>query len=166
VLRATLTHAAARSRAPVLRFADEAGEHHVAVPDWEVLAATRPAAMVGFFGQARDDICHEAIIALEHDIVDRARAFPGLLAYHNAQLAGGQWSNLVVFRSLDDTGDVTGDPVHVAAVAVTPRHYSSLRLHRGALAGGCLGDAPAVVAETLYLDFEQSPTWRALRAYA
>jgi hypothetical protein len=166
LLRATLTHAASRSRAPVLRFADEVGDHHVVVPDWEALAAARPAAMVGFFGQARDDVRHEAIIALEHDIVDRARAFPGLLAYHNAQLASGQWGNLVVFRSPDDTADVTGDPMHVAAVALTPRHYRSLRLHRGTLADGCLGGAPAVVAETLYLDFEESPAWRALRAYA
>jgi hypothetical protein len=40
-----------------------------------------------------------------------------------------------------------------------------LRLHRGSLPDGCLGDAAPVVDETLYLDFGEAPAWRALRAY-
>jgi hypothetical protein len=167
VLQATLKRAAGGDRRPGARsFADEVGRHHVVVPDWTALATARPAAMVGFFGQARDDVDHAAIIALEHDIVGRATSFSGLLAYHNAQLASGQWGNLVVFRSPAGTAAMTADPVHTAAVARTPQHYRSLRLHRGVLADGCLGAAQAHVEETLYLDFGETPTWRALRAYA
>jgi hypothetical protein len=164
-LRVALARAAAGPRATVLRFADDIGEHRIAVPDWRALETLRPVAIVGFFGQARDDVDHGAIVALEHDIVARAAAFPGLLAYHNARLADGQWGNLVVFASSADTAGLLGDPIHQDALARTPRHYASLRLHRGVLAGGCLGAAPARIGETLYLDFAETPPWRAVRSY-
>lgn len=165
-LRVALARAAAGPRAAELRFADDIGRHCVAVPDWSALETSRPVAIVGFFGQARDDVDHAAIVELESAIVTRAAAFPGLLAYHNAQLANGQWANLVVFASAADTAAVTADPVHADALARTPRHYASLRLHRGALADGCLGAAAARIRETLYLDFAETPAWRAVRAYA
>lgn len=165
-LRATLRRAAEGPRGDVLRFADEVADHHIVIPDWAALESVRPAALVGFFGQARSDVDHAAIGAFELDIVGRAATFPGLLAYHNARLASGHWANLVVFRSTAATAGVTGDAIHASAVALTPRHYRSLRLHRGVLADGCLGEAEGVVRETLYLDFGETPAWRALRAYA
>ena len=165
LLRATLTRVAGGQQASALRFADEIGAHAIAVPDWTALASAQPAALVGFFGQARDDVDHAAIVALEEDIVARAATFPGLLAYHNARLGSDRWGNLVVFRAAADTAAVTRDPLHHSAVAATPRHYASLRLHRGVLAEGCLGAAPAAIHETLYLDFGDAPAWRAVRAY-
>jgi hypothetical protein len=165
-LRAALRRAAIGSRAEALRLADEVAEHHIVVPDWAALASVRPAAIVGFFGQARAEVDHAVIGAFELDIVGRAATFPGLLAYHNARLASGGWANLVVFRTHAGTTAVTGDPIHASAVARTPHHYRSLRLHRGVLADGCLGEAEAVVHETLYLDFRETPAWRALRVYA
>jgi hypothetical protein len=165
-LRVALARAAAGPRAAVLDFADDIGEHCVAVPDWRALETVRPVAVVGFFGQARDGVDHTAIVDLEHDIVARAAAFPGLLAYHNAKLATGQWGNLVVFATPAHTARVTGDPAHADALARTPQHYASLRLHRGTLADGCLGAAPVRIGETLYLDFAETPPWRAVRAYS
>jgi hypothetical protein len=164
-LRDSLRRVAGGGRAGALRFADEIGVHHVVVPDWEALEARQPVALIGFFGQAREDVDHSAIVALEDDIVSRASGFPGLLAYHNACLGPGRWGNLVVFASHAETAAVAGDPAHLSAVAGTPRHYASLRLHRGAFADGCLGAAAAVIRETLYLDFGASPAWRALRVY-
>ena len=38
-------------------------------------------------------------LPLEHQIVARAGAFPGLLSYHNAQLDDNRWGNMVVFSS-------------------------------------------------------------------
>jgi hypothetical protein len=164
-LRDTLTRAAGRRRANVLQVTDETGVHRLAVPDWAALRSSQPAALIGFFGQARDEVDHAAIVALERDIVARAASFPGLLAYHNARLANGQWGNLVVFTSHAETAGLAGDATHLSALARTPHHYASLRLHRGALPDGCLGPAAATVSETLYLDFGESPAWRALRVY-
>ena len=50
----------------------EGAEHWLVAPDWDALAATRPAVAIGFFGQARDDVDHAPIVDLEHDIL-RAR---------------------------------------------------------------------------------------------
>src|SRR5262245_48652501 len=58
--------------------------HSIVVPDWEALERTRPAAGVGFFGQARADVDHEPLAPLEDAVVELAAAGGGLLAYHNA----------------------------------------------------------------------------------
>ena len=164
-LRASLAREVGGGRSGTLHFTDDVGVHHVVVPDPAALAGTAAAAIVGFFGQARDDVDHAPILALEGAIVVRAASFRGLLAYHNARLRNGQWGNLVVFASRAAAGALGGDTEHGRAVAATPHHYASLRLHRGTLADGCLGSAPATIAETLYLDFSQVPAWRALRSY-
>jgi hypothetical protein len=165
-LRDAVRRQAGNRRATVLSFSDEIGEHCVAVPDWDALARREPVALVGFFGQSRELVDHSPIIAMEHQIVSRAGAFPGLLSYHNAQLDDNRWGNMVVFASRAAVAGLTPDPVHIRAVANAPKHYESLRLHRGSLADGLLGVADILLGETLYLDFAEHPAWRGLRVYA
>jgi hypothetical protein len=138
--------------------------HRIAVPDWSALARDRPAVGVGFFGQARTDVDHEPIVVLEDEIVERAASLDGLLAYHNALLEPGRWANLVVFASVSAVDSLRGDAVHEAAIALTPVHYTSLRLHRGALADGALGTAPFALERTLFFDFSAQPPRRFARA--
>lgn len=138
--------------------------HRIAVPDWGALANTRPATGVGFFGQARAEVDHEPIAIMEDEIVGRAASLDGLLAYHNALLEPGRWANLVVFAQANAVGSLRGDAVHEAAVALTPAHYGSLRLHRGALADGALGAAPFALERTIFLDFSEEPPRRWVRA--
>ena len=48
------------------------------------------------------------------------------------------------------------------AVAQTPRHYCSVRLHRFVLRDGALhGDL--ALTRTSYYDFDDRPPWRAVR---
>jgi hypothetical protein len=145
------------------RFRRGAEHHRVAVPDWEALERTRPAAGVGFFGQARAEVDHEPIVLLEDEIVARASTVGGLLAYHNALLEPGRWANLVVFAAAEAIGGLRGDVMHEAAVALTPVHYASLRLHRGELVEGALGAAPFRLERTLFLDFSEDPPKRFVR---
>lgn len=165
-LREALRRRSGRGPADIARFSDGIGEHCVAVPDWEALARPLAVALVGFFGQSRRHVDHAPIIALEDRIVARAAAFPGLLAYHNAQLDDNRWGNMVVFSSRDAVARLAPDPEHLRAVASAPAHYESLRLHRGSLADGLLGKSDIVLDETLYLDFGVAPIWRGLRVYA
>jgi hypothetical protein len=165
-LREAVKRQADNGRRSVLQFADEIGEHFVAVPDWDALARPQPVAVIGFFGQSRERVDHAPIVEIEHEIVARAAAFPGLLAYHNAQLGEGHWGNMVVLVSRAAVANLAPDPMHVRAVASAPSHYESLRLHRGSLAEGLLGSAGVVLDETLYLDFSSRPAWRGLRVYA
>jgi hypothetical protein len=165
-LRDAVKRRAGDQRGSVLQFTDEIGEHFVAVPDWEALSRPQPVALVGFFGQSREQVDHSPILQMEQDIVARAAAFPGLLAYHNAALGEGHWGNLVLFASRAAAASLAPDPMHARAVASAPSHYESLRLHRGSLADGLLGTADVVLDETLYLDFSSRPAWRGLRVYA
>jgi hypothetical protein len=150
-------------RAGEQRFRRGAEQHRLAVPDWDALERASPAVGVGFFGQAHADVDHAPIAVLEDEIVERACAIGGLLAYHNALLEPGRWANLVVFADADAVGGLRGDELHASAVALTPVHYSSLRLHRGSLAAGALGEAPFSLERTLFLDFSEVPPKRSVR---
>jgi hypothetical protein len=138
-------------------------EHWICVPDPRLLAETRPVAAVGFFGQARGGLDHRPIRDREHDIVDRAATFGGLLTYYDLRLADGRYGNLVLFDRPPSKGHVTADLVHCEAVALTPRHYRSLRLHHAELADGVLGESELELLRTRYLDFDGDPVWNALR---
>ncbi len=137
--------------------------HWLVAPRPNLLRQPEPCLAIGFFGNARADLDHSAIISLEHAMLDRAAELNGLLSYHNVQLANGQWGNLVLFESGTDTSSLRRDPDHAEAIGLAPRHYSSVRLHRGSLPDGPLGRREIEVATTLYLDFEVSPPWRAVR---
>jgi hypothetical protein len=137
--------------------------HRIVVPDWSALAAGRPVVGVGFFGQVRDGVDHEPIALLEDEIVGRASALEGLLAYHNARLEPARWANLVVFAEPAAVGGLRFDALHETAVALTAAHYASLRLHRGDLADGALGAAPYALERTLFIDFDEAPPRRWVR---
>jgi hypothetical protein len=156
----------ARAREKPPHWTDAAGSAHwLVVPDWEQLAQVAPATAIGFFGQARLDVDHAPILALEHELLARAETIAGLLAYHNVRFADGQWGNLVVFAGMDDPAGMGANVRHAEAVARTPRHYRSLRLHVGTLETGALGEREPRLARTLYLDFATRQTWRAVRHY-
>jgi hypothetical protein len=168
VLRAMRRTIAARLRGETLPPPDagplqepDGTEHWLCVPDPVALAAARPLAAVGFFGQARTDVDHAPILERERDIVARAARFDGLLTYYNLRLADGSYGNLVLFASPLAKGHVTADVVHCEAVELTPRHYRSLRLHHAELADGVLGELELV--RTRYLDFSCEPAWSAVR---
>jgi hypothetical protein len=170
ILRAMRTTVARRLRdgslpPPDASPADEADgtQHWLCVPRPEALAQARPIAAVGFFGQAHPDVDHGPILDREHDIVARAAAFGGLLTYYNLRLADGRYGNLVLFDAAPSKAHVTGDAVHAEAVALTPRHYQSLRLHHAELADGMLGACELELLRTRYLDFSGETPWNALR---
>lgn len=161
-LRATL-RSAPRTPGEQRLHTGEGQQHRIVVPDWEALSSTSPVAGVGFFGQTRPGADHGPLALLEDEIVGRAGEVDGLLAYHNALLEPGRWANLVVFADAEAVGGLREDAVHETAVALTPAGYASLRLHRGALADGALGDAPFALERTLFLDFGESPPRRFVR---
>jgi hypothetical protein len=165
-VRAALREKAVATRRRSRWTAADGAVHWLVVPDWELLVSAAPATAIGFFGQAREDVDHGPIVALEHELLAHAEAIDGLLAYHNVRFADGQWGNLVVFAAADDPAGVRADVRHVEAVSRTPRHYHSLRLHVGTLDTGALGELEPRIARTLYLDFSSDPPWRAVRNYA
>ena len=138
--------------------------HWLVAPRPERVLASVPCLAVGFFGQARSDVDHTIIVQLEHAMLARAKEIPGLIAYHNVQLANAQWGNLVLFEAGTETAPMRADPIHADAIGRAPAHYHSLRLHRGTLVR-CSDNAEAIeLGTTLYLDFDTTPPWRAMRA--
>lgn len=142
----------------------DGASHWLVAPRPELLVSDASCLAIGFFGQARDGVDHSIIVSLEHAILARAKEIPGLLSYHNVQVAEGQWGNLVLFRAGTDTALLGDDPLHGDAIGRAPAHYHSLRLHRGTLREGPLGAREIELATTLYLDFGVTPPWRAVRA--
>ncbi len=137
--------------------------HWLVTPRPGALHDPSPCLAVGFFGQARDGVDHSVIIRLEHAMLARADEIAGLLSYHNVQLANGRWGNLVLFAVGTDTAPMRSEPRHADAIRRAPAHYHSVRLHRGALPSGPAGEREIELETTLYLDFDVTPTWRAVR---
>jgi hypothetical protein len=136
--------------------------HWLVAPRSERALDPTPCLAVGFFGQARSDVDHTIIVQLEHAMLARAEEIPGLIAYHNVQLADAQWGNLVLFAAGTDTAPMRAEPTHADAIGRAPAHYHSLRLHRGILTR--VGTTEEIeLAATLYLDFDTTPPWRAVR---
>jgi hypothetical protein len=140
--------------------------HWLVVPDAGALARTRPAVGVGFFGRARKQVDHAPIHHLERELLSRASTFSGLLAYCNVRFGTGQWGNLVLFADDASPAHVRTDPTHLEALALTPAHYSSVRLHRVRFPDGALGEAPAELVSTLLIDLDETPPWRAVRTFS
>jgi hypothetical protein len=144
------------------RFVDH-GEHMIVLPNPSLLPSAADLVAVGFFGQARSDVDHGPIVAIEERLVRLMPRTPGLVAYYNVHRPPTEWGNLVLFTG-DTAKDGWGDDeLHRDAIARSSDHYHSIRLHNAVVAGGVPGGAPIRLVRTKYLDFDHEPTWRALR---
>ena len=74
--------------------------------------------------------------------------------------------NLVLFSASGVPPGWHGDVVHARAVALAPRHYSCIRLHRGRVRGPFAGTGGLAVERTRYFDFSKELAWRGLRVIA
>ena len=110
---------------------------------------------------------HAAIYQLEADVVARLGRYAsvGLLGYYDAEIAPTLHGNLVLFGTREVPAEWHTDRVHAAAVAMTPRHYCAVRLHRGSIGGALLGRGHLVIGRTRYFDFAQQPAWQGLRRF-
>jgi hypothetical protein len=153
-----------------LRDLDESGHRHwLAVPDVPALLRARDVTVVGFFGQSRGDVDHTVLFELEEQV---ASAFPrysrvGLLSYYDMELDDRSYGygNLILFSTPDVPSEWYRNEAHERAVAISPQHYRSVRLHKGSLPGRFLGDANLTIERSKYLDFSSDPPWRGLRLF-
>jgi hypothetical protein len=150
----------------LVREPDRHGHRHwIRVPDCARLVSATCMAAVGFFGRGRDDVDLVPIHDLEAAIVDELERIPGVLCYYDMALAEGGFGNLILFASPDAPSHVHGSELHRRAVALTPRHYHSVRLHTGLVPGALLGDAKLLIERTRYYDFDSDPPWFAARDF-
>ena len=141
--------------------------HWLVVPSAPALSAAEDVTVVGFFGDQRPGMDHSAIYQLEADVVARLGRYApvGLLGYYDAEVAPGVHGNLVLFATHKVPSKWHRDLVHAKAVALTPRHYSIVRLHRGIICGALLDRGHLIIKQTRYFDFGHHPAWRGLRRF-
>ena len=137
------------------------------VPSAPALAGAHDVTVAGFFGDLRPGMNHAAIYQLEAEVVARLGRYAGvgLLGYYDAELARGVHGNLVLFATPEVPPQWHRDRVHAGAVAIAPRHYCAVRLHRGVIRGALLGRDQLVIQRTRYFDFGQQPAWQGLRRF-
>jgi hypothetical protein len=158
---------AARTSVEILKYTRDGCRHWLVVPDVPALCAAYDATVVGFFGDQRPGMDHSAIYQLEADVVARLGRYApvGLLGYYDAEIAPALHGNLVLFGTREVPSAWHSDRVHAAAVAITPRHYCVVRLHRGTICGALIGAGGLVIQRTRYFDFRQQPAWQGLRRF-
>ena len=137
--------------------------HWIRVPDVDALLSARNLTVVGFFGQARPEVDHSLIHALEVSIVDTLERLTGVLSYYDLALPTGGFGNLILCRDPAAPVSVHGHELHRRAVELTPRHYRTVRLHTGTVPGPFSSAADLIVECTRYYDFAGEPAWLAVR---
>jgi len=156
-----------RTSAELLTHTRGGCRHWLVVPSAPALAGAHDVTVVGFFGDLRPGMDHSAIYQLEADVVARLGRYApvGLLGYYDAEIAPALHGNLVLFATSEVPPEWHRDRVHAAAVALAPRHYRVVRLHRGMIGGALLGRGHVVIQRTRYFDFGQQPAWHGLRRF-
>ena len=151
----------------LLKYTRAGCRHWLVVPDVPALAGAHDVTAIGFFGDQRPGMDHAPIYRLEAEVVARLGRYAsvGLLGYYDAEIAPALHGNLVLFATRQVPTEWHTDRVHGAAVALTPRHYSAVRLHRGVIGGALLGRGHLVIERTRYFDFAQEPGWQGLRRF-
>jgi hypothetical protein len=157
-----------QDRGVLLRERNEAGRRCLlVVPDVHALTRAPELSAVGFFGAAREDVDHTILFSLEDELVDDMATSrgEGLLSYFDLELERGLYGNLVLFSTPEASETWTANPIHRRAVKVAPRHYTTVRLHRGFVQGGLAGLGGLKISRTRYLDFTGAAGWRGLRRF-
>ena len=156
-----------RTSVEMVKYTRAGRRHWLVVPDAPALDHAQDVTAVGFFGDQRPGMNHSAIYELESDVVARLGRYAavGLLGYYDAEIAPALHGNLVLFGTHEVPLVWHSDRVHAAAVAIAPRHYSAVRLHRGMVPGALLGRGHLVIQRTRYFDFGQQPAWHGLRRF-
>jgi hypothetical protein len=137
----------------------------VVVCEPDLICARDRVCVVGFFGERREDIDYESLEELELTLLLEFRRFPGILSYSSMELANEYWANLVVHSEPDDTDAWRTSQAHARAVGVSPRLYSSVRIHNGHLEGGIPGSHAIAIDRTKYWDYSVDPVWHAVREF-
>jgi hypothetical protein len=152
-----------------IRETDAGGHRHVlSVPDVPALLEGCDMTAVGFFGQAREDVDHQILFDLEDELL-RAEACTlgeaGLLSHYSVELGGGRYGNVILFSTPDVPPEFARSELHNFAIRISPRHFHSIRLHKGKLPGPFVGDGDIVIETTKYVAFDADGVWKAVRTF-
>jgi hypothetical protein len=157
-----------KATGPAMQEKSEAGwREMVVVPDRAALWEASDVTAVGFFGQVRPGMDHDALFEHEHNVVATLAesAEAGFLSYFDLGPEHGRYGNLILFWTPTVPEQWHANPSHVAAVAAAPDHYLCIRLHKGRIPGPLLGVEALRLERTTYLQFGEAGLWRGLRLY-
>jgi hypothetical protein len=151
----------------VIRVQEDGGrQHRIIVKDGQSLVTARELAVVGFCGQRRPEL-HPRLLqemeVVDQELVTEMVAHPHLVSYSSLELSDGNWTNLVLMRSVEGIAHWRASQRHAAAASdLSPQYYRSIRLHNAMLTVG--PDAPhLILLRTKYYDFRDAPPWMAIR---
>jgi hypothetical protein len=162
-----LTDGPAGARPFVLEAREADGrEHRTIICNGPRLRDGRDVAWVGFFAVKRRDVDPAPLHVRDDELIREFPAHPGILSYSSLEVGGGDWGNLILVAGDDAREHWRTSERHAHAVReLAPRHYTDVRLHVGALAGGVRAGAEPTLRLTRYYDYRDAVTWRAEREW-
>jgi hypothetical protein len=135
------------------READGRG-HRIVLTNLEALSRRADMVMVGFFGQRRSGVERQPLYGTDSELIDDLSGHPEIVSYSSLELPDGESGNLVLALGEDGLDRWQRSPRHShVAHVLAPRHYASVRIHKGRLPGGLAACAEIELRATRRLNF-------------
>jgi hypothetical protein len=153
---------------PRILFVTESGGriHRMILCNRLALLEANALSMVGFFGQRSATTTVGPLMdALDLELIAEFAQHPAILCYCSLELEpGGNWGNLVLLSHTEAKSRWAQSERHVhAAQMLAPQYYCTVRIHNAELPGGLMTGGEVMLVRTKYYDYQQEPTWRAVR---
>jgi hypothetical protein len=138
--------------------------HDVTIARRSALLAGRNLAVVGFFGQRRQNIDLTPLLEADAALTAEFPNHRGVFSYSRLEQEDGNWGNMVVLASQEAAREWLGSERHAFAVRqLAPRFYHTVRLHNVSLLEGVLDSTALRLIRTRYYDYAEALPWIAVR---
>ena len=132
----------------------------------ELLFAHKEIVTVGFFGKKRPKADIKPLIQADKAFEKTFHDHPGLLSLSTVRLPDGDFANLVLFTDPDSIDKWNYSRLHYDTVQkISPPYYECIRLNNGVLPQGLSEPGALRLLRVKYIDYSESPPWRAMRRF-
>ena len=137
--------------------------HRFFVPRPNIMAGAKDIYLVGFFSHKQAGAAPDHFGNLDDQLIEQLPTFQEILSYSTMALPDGDFGNLVLLLDEEVKLRWMHGEIHSRAVSLSPAYYQYVRINNGVLPEGVIQPDLLEITRVKYYDFEQDPSWKAVR---
>jgi hypothetical protein len=140
--------------------------HRFFVSRPKVLSQAKNVYLVGFFSHKKENAAANHFGDLDDRLIEQIPTYQEILSYSSMALREGDFGNLVLLLDEEVKLKWMRGEIHSQAVSLSPDYYQFVRINNGVLPEGVMQPDLLMITRVKYYDFEQVPSWKAIRELA